>query len=69
MEKKTIKINGMSCEHCAAAVTKALSDLAGIKKVKVDLKAKTASFDYESGKTGMDKIKSAINDAGFELVD
>ncbi|MGB5233404.1 MAG: cation transporter, partial [Desulfoprunum sp.] len=32
----TIKIKGMSCQHCVAAVTKALSELPGISNVKVD---------------------------------
>ena len=33
----TIKIKGMSCNHCVMAVTKALNEIAGIKNVKVDL--------------------------------
>ena len=33
----TIKISGMSCQHCVMAVTKALGGIDGIKDVQVDL--------------------------------
>ena len=33
----TIKIRGMSCQHCVMAVTKALGGIDGIKDVRVDL--------------------------------
>ncbi len=33
----TIKIKGMTCNHCVMAVTKALNEIDGIKDVKVDL--------------------------------
>ncbi len=45
---KTIKIKGMSCQHCVKAVTKALSEIAGIKDVTVDLERGEASFDETS---------------------
>ena len=32
-----IKVKGMSCGHCAAAVTKALQGLPGVSEVQVDL--------------------------------
>ncbi|MGB6289074.1 MAG: cation transporter, partial [Desulfobulbales bacterium] len=31
----TIKVKGMSCQHCVASVTKALSEIAGIADVQV----------------------------------
>jgi len=36
--KTIIKVEGMSCNHCADKVTKALEGLDDIKKVKVNLK-------------------------------
>ena len=32
-----IKVKGMSCEHCVAAVTKAVAGLPGVSNVEVDL--------------------------------
>ena len=41
--KKIISVEGMSCEHCVAAVKSALEKLDGVKAAKVDLKKKTAT--------------------------
>ena len=65
MEKKIMKVEGMSCQHCVKAVTQAVSGLAGLSKVKVDLKKGTLAFEYDPGKTGLDKIKAAVAEAGF----
>jgi len=67
MEKIKLNVEGMSCEHCVKAVTKAVSDLAGTGNVKVDLKAGTASLEFDSSKTGLNEIKAAIEEAGFNV--
>ena len=33
----TIKIKGMSCQHCVMAATKALKEIEGLQDVTVDL--------------------------------
>ena len=66
MEKKTLKVKGMSCEHCVKAVTNALSALAGVANVSVNLKDGTASFSYDPALTSIEAIKAAITDEGFE---
>ena len=68
MEKKTLKVEGMSCEHCVKAVNQALSDLTGMANVKVDLKTGTASFEFDPAKTGLNEIESAIEDAGYSVI-
>jgi copper chaperone CopZ len=42
---KSIKIKGMSCQHCVMAATKALAALDGVKDVKVDLKSGVATYE------------------------
>jgi copper chaperone len=63
---KTIKIKGMSCNHCVIAVTKVLSDIDGIRNVKVDLKNGEAAFD-EVDPVDMETIKERIRKAGYEV--
>jgi len=63
---KTIKISGMSCEHCVKAVTRALMDVDGIENVSVSLEKNEASFD-EVGPVDYDIVKRKIEDAGYEL--
>ena len=63
---KTVKIKGMSCQHCVKAVTKALSEIAGIKDVKVDLERGEATFD-EVKPIDQALLREQIKKAGFEL--
>jgi len=65
---KSIKIKGMSCQHCVMAVTKALNALDGVKDVKVDLKSGVAT--YEEIKEVVPKaFAAAIKKAGYEVVE
>lgn len=64
---KSIKIKGMSCQHCVMAVTKALGVLEGIKNVQVDLKSGVATYD-EVKPVDSQKIAAAIKKAGYEVV-
>ena len=67
MEKKTLKVEGMSCEHCVKAVNSAVSGLAGLADVAVDLKGGTVSFNYDPGQTPLETVKAAIVEAGYEI--
>jgi len=67
MEKVILKVDGMSCEHCVRAVTNAVAGIAGTENVLVDLKAGTASFDFDSGKTSLDAIADAIAGEGYTV--
>jgi len=64
----TIKIKGMSCQHCVSSVTKALSAIAGISDVKVSLEKGEATFT-ESSPVSKETIKDAITKIGFEVVE
>ncbi len=37
MATTTYKVTGMTCEHCASAVTSELTSLGGVTKVTIDL--------------------------------
>ncbi len=64
---ETLKIDGMHCGNCTAAVTKALEAIDGISAVYVDLEKKEASF--ENNGIAKEKLKAAIQAIGFDVVD
>ena len=63
----TIKIKGMSCNHCVMAVTKALNEIDGIKDIKVDLGKGEATFE-EVNPLDMNIARERIKKAGYEVV-
>ena len=67
MEKKVLKVEGMSCGHCVKAVTDAASALPGLADVNVDLEGGTVSFNYDPSVTPFAAVKAAIEAAGYEI--
>ena len=64
--KKTMKIEGMMCQHCVAHVTKALQGIEGVTSVEVNLKKKTAVVDL-GAEVSDATLTAAITDAGYEV--
>jgi copper chaperone len=65
---ETLKVEGMSCGHCVAAVEKAVKDLSGINMVNVDLTAKTVTVDFDNQVVNLENIKEAIEDQGYDVL-
>lgn len=65
---KTISIEGMQCNHCKMSVEKALNSIEGITSVEVNLENKNAVIEFNK-EIENDKIKSVIEEAGFEVID
>jgi copper chaperone len=63
----SIKIKGMSCQHCVMAATKALATLDGVKDVHVDLKTGVATYE-EVKAVDPKAVAAAIKKAGYEVV-
>ena len=66
--EKTLKIEGMMCAHCQKHVHDALSKIASVTEVTVDLENKTARV-LAVRDIANDEFKQVIADAGYELVD
>lgn len=65
--KRTLLVEGMSCNHCVMAVKNALGELEDILNIDIDLKEK--KVEVEGNNLLDDKLKEAIEDAGYEVVE
>jgi len=69
MEKTvTISVEGMSCEHCVRAVKGALEAQKGVKEAEVSLEGKSARVVYEEGLIGLEDLKAAILEEGYQVL-
>ena len=66
METTILKVEGMKCGGCVKSVTTVLQDLPGVARADVSLGRNEALVEYDAGKVGVDAMKAAIADAGFE---
>ncbi len=62
MAEVTIKIEGMSCQHCVMHVKKAVDGVDGVNSA--DISIGLAKVEFDEAKTGKEAVAEAINNAG-----
>jgi len=67
MTTATLNISGMTCGGCVRSVTKVIDALDGVVKSQVSLEEKRAVVDFDPGKLGVEQLKRAIEEAGYEV--
>jgi copper chaperone len=63
MEATTIKVTGMTCGHCVAAVTKALQKVPGVEAADVSLEKAQALV---KGNADAQALIAAVKAEGYE---
>lgn len=66
MDTQSYTIDGMTCGHCAAAVTREVRAVAGVDDVVVDVAAGTLTVATDG--TLDAQIAAAVSEAGYTLV-
>ena len=66
-KKVVVKIEGMSCGHCAKSVEEGIKKLEGVKSVKVDLENKNATITYKD-EIDLDQVKATVEELEYTFV-
>ncbi len=66
MTNLTLKVEGMSCQHCVKTVKEALLSNEGVNKADVNLEDNKAFVEYDSDKVSKDVLIKAVNDSGYK---
>ena len=67
MTSVNLKVGGMTCMGCVAAVTRALNGVQGVAKVEVSLEKAQASIDFDPARVGREQLVAAVEGAGFDV--
>jgi copper chaperone len=67
MTQESLKVKGMTCQHCVETITDALGTIVGTNKVAVDIDKKEVQIDYNEEETNLKEISVKIVEMGFEL--
>ncbi len=68
-ETLTFPVGGMTCDHCVGTVRRALEAVPGVKSAQVRLDPGEAVVVADRGAVDRDRIKAAIESAGYTLPD
>jgi copper chaperone len=58
-----LKVNGMTCGHCQAAVKRALESVEGVQNASVDLQTGTAKVE---GSANVSTLVAAVEEEGYQ---
>jgi len=67
MITSTLKVQGMTCNHCVMRVAKALKSLPGVQDAQVDLQKAQAVITYDDSKVALEKLSAAVVEAGYKV--
>jgi len=66
MTTQSYNVTGMTCGHCASAVTEELTRIAGVREVRVDVAS--GRVDVDSDQPLADAaVRTAVDEAGYAL--
>jgi copper chaperone len=66
MAEISLKIDGMSCQHCVASVKKAVDGVEGVSSSDITVGA--ATVVYDEVKTSKDSIVKVVQNAGYSVM-
>jgi Cu+-exporting ATPase len=67
-KKTSFGVSGMTCASCVETIQRSLADLQGIDTANVNLATERATISYDPQKVDIEKIKKAVQDAGYDVV-
>ncbi|MFT4417083.1 copper ion binding protein [Fredinandcohnia humi] len=68
MEKSSLVVRGMSCQHCVSTIERNVGALSGVSEVSVYLQESKVEVTFDPTKIKLDHIKQAISENGYEVV-
>jgi copper chaperone len=66
MAEVTLRVTGMTCQHCVRAVTGALEGQDGVTRAEVDLQAGRARVQYDEARVTPRDLADAVVEEGYE---
>ncbi|BCJ32905.1 metal-binding protein [Actinocatenispora thailandica] len=66
MATQTYTVTGMTCGHCASAVSSELGALPGVQAVRVDVASGRVEVDTDQP-LATDSVAAAVDEAGYQL--
>ncbi len=67
MTEQTYTVQGMTCAHCAGAVTREVRLVDGVGDVRVDVSTGTLTVEA-TGPVSSEAIAAAVDEAGYTVV-
>lgn len=69
LKKAQVAVKGMHCAACSSRIERAVSGMAGVAAVSVNLAAEMMEVNWDEGTLSFEKIAERVKELGFELAE
>jgi copper chaperone len=67
MANTILNVPDISCEHCERTITNALTPIAGVRQVKVDIPTRQVSIDFDESKVSIEQMKDVLQEEDYPV--
>ncbi len=67
MKQIILSVPDISCEHCEHAITEALTPVAGVQRVAVDIENKEVAVSYDDSAVDVDQLKDILQEEDYPV--
>jgi copper chaperone len=67
IEQTVVTAPDISCAHCVAAITSAVSAISGVDSVEVDIPSKRVTIGHQPGAVDMAEVARIMDDEGYPI--
>ena len=67
MATSVLNVPDISCGHCQATITHALTPLDGVRAVNVDIPTRQVTVDYDPAIVGLDRMKEVLAEEDYPV--
>jgi copper chaperone len=67
MAKTVLNVPNISCEHCKMTITEALTPVAGVRAVDVDIDSKQVAVDYDETAVSVDRLREVLAEEEYPV--
>ncbi|MFN8635122.1 MAG: heavy-metal-associated domain-containing protein [Chloroflexota bacterium] len=67
MATTVLTVPNISCSHCENTINEALTPLAGVSSVSVDIPTKKVTVEYDPAATGVEQFKDVLAEEEYPV--
>jgi YHS domain-containing protein/copper chaperone CopZ len=67
MTQITLKVPDITCDHCDRTITNALTPVAGIQRVAVDIPTRQVQLEYDPDRVDLEQIKTVLEEEYYPV--
>jgi copper chaperone len=67
MATSVLNVPTISCEHCVNTITNALTPLAGVSSVNVDIPTKNVTVEYDATAANIEQFKDVLAEEDYPV--